>query len=125
MKNKFILLAMVLLVLGSCGKKEKHENGGLQNPKEEQSYKNDTVKLKNIEEDLVLNGAVSFDENNVVRIFPLVSGNVEDVKVSLGDFITKGQALASIRSADVTNYIKDYEVDKANLEIAKKKPAKC
>jgi len=120
MKKIIFLLSILMLFNIACHKKESGEKAGLQNPKEDQSYRTDTVKLKNVTEDLILNGEVSFDENSVVRVFPLVSGNVEDVKVSLGAYVKKGQSLVSIRSADVTNYIKDFEVDKSNLEIAKK-----
>ncbi len=83
-------------------------------------YKTAAVQFANAESELILNGEVSFDESSVVRIFPLVSGNVGAVKTQLGAYVNQGQELAVIKSADVTNYIKDYEVDKANLELAKK-----
>jgi len=65
-------------------------------------------------------GDVSFDENNVVRIFPIVSGTVEEVKVSLGDYVQRGQLLASILSTDVSGFQRDYSVAKENLQAEEK-----
>jgi cobalt-zinc-cadmium efflux system membrane fusion protein len=69
-------------------------------------------------------GEVSFDEDNVVRIFPIVSGSVEEVKVSLGDYVKKGELLASILSTDITVFQRDYNVSKAELEVADKNLAR-
>lgn len=65
-------------------------------------------------------GNVSFDENNVVRIFPIVSGTVEEVKVSLGDYVKQGQLLATILSTDISSFQRDYNVAKENLQVEEK-----
>jgi len=65
-------------------------------------------------------GDVSFDENNVVRIYPIVSGTVERVDVSLGDYVQRGQLLATLLSTDITTFQRDYNVAKADLEVAEK-----
>jgi cobalt-zinc-cadmium efflux system membrane fusion protein len=65
-------------------------------------------------------GEISFDEDNVVRIFPIVSGSVEKVYVSLGDYVNSGQRLATILSTDVIVYQKEYSIAKFNLEVAEK-----
>lgn len=65
-------------------------------------------------------GEVSFDEDNVVRIYPIVSGSVEDVSVSLGDYVKKGQLLATILSTDISVFQRDYNVAKADLEVTDK-----
>lgn len=65
-------------------------------------------------------GEISFDEDNVVRIFPIVSGSVEKVYVSLGDYVKSGQRLATILSTDVIAFQKDYSIAKYNLEVAEK-----
>jgi cobalt-zinc-cadmium efflux system membrane fusion protein len=56
----------------------------------------------------------------VVKVFPLVSGHVADVKVSLGDYVQKGQLLAVLRSSDMANYFNDYKSAQSELAIAKK-----
>jgi cobalt-zinc-cadmium efflux system membrane fusion protein len=65
-------------------------------------------------------GEISFDEDNVVRIFPIVSGSVEKVYVSLGDYVKGGQRLATILSTDVIVFQKEYAIAKYNLEVAEK-----
>src|SRR5471030_2716979 len=65
----------------------------------------DTAKTTSMKDELTLSGEVSSDDNNVVKVFPFSSGQVTDVKVSLGDRVNKGQTLAIMRSADVAgNY---------------------
>lgn len=83
-------------------------------------YKKAKVELISAEEDLQFNGEVTFDQNNVVRVFPIVSGNVEKVNVELGSYVQKGQVLAVIRSNDINNYINDYTVAKTNADLQKK-----
>jgi len=117
--KKLIFLFLGMIIIAACTKKKPHEVDAPHN-KEEAVYKTDTVKMKSMEEELTLNGEVSFDEDSVVRVFPLVSGKVEAVKTSLGVFVQKGQELVIIKSADITNFIKDFEVAKANTEIVKK-----
>lgn len=64
----------------------------------------DTVKTSEITDALKFNGTVDFNTNNVVSIFPLVSGNVQNINVMPGDYVHKGQVLGVIKSAEVANY---------------------
>lgn len=69
---------------------------------------------------LTLTGKVSFNEDKVVRIFPMVSGYITDVNVELGDHVTSGQRLGVIRSAEMAGYGNDLVNAKTNLLIAQK-----
>ncbi len=69
---------------------------------------------------LTLTAKVSFDEEKVARIFPLVSGNITGVNVQLGDHVNKGQSLGIIRSGEMAGYGNDLVTSKTNLLIAKK-----
>jgi cobalt-zinc-cadmium efflux system membrane fusion protein len=80
----------------------------------------DTVRTEYVMSDLKLSGKISFNEDDVVKIFPQVSGHVGDVKVSLGDFVQRGQLLATIRSSDMANYFNEYKSAQAELDISKK-----
>jgi cobalt-zinc-cadmium efflux system membrane fusion protein len=80
----------------------------------------DTAKTTTMKDELNLSGEVSFDDNNVVKVFPFSSGQVLEVKVSLGDKVTKGQTLAVIRSADVAGNYTDLTATDADLSIAKR-----
>jgi len=80
----------------------------------------DTVKSESVMGELKLSGKISFNEDNVVKVFPQVSGHVGDVKVSLGDFVQKGELLATIRSSDMANYFNEYKSAQSELDVAKK-----
>jgi len=64
----------------------------------------DTVKTSEITDALKFNGTVDFNTNNVVSVFPLVSGNVQNISVMPGDYVHQGQVLGVIKSAEVANY---------------------
>lgn len=106
------------LLLSACGQKTDTEQVPTSAADSTSSYLTDSVRRINPESELTLNGSVTFDQDNVVRVFPLVSGNVEKTTVSLGAFVQKGQDLAIIRSGDISNYVNDYQADKADLEVA-------
>lgn len=80
----------------------------------------DTVTTCNVSGELALSGVVSFNENNVVKVYPRSSGQVVEARVSLGDHVTKGQALATIKSADVAGSYSDLESAEADLAVAKR-----
>lgn len=80
----------------------------------------DTIKSETVMGDLKLSGKITFNEDNMVKVFPVVSGHVADVRVSLGDYVHKGQLLAVLRSSDMANYSNDYESAQSELAIAKK-----
>lgn len=80
----------------------------------------DTVRTCSLTDELTLSGEVSFNENNVVKVFPRSSGQVLESKVSAGDHVTRGQALATIKSADVAANYADLSSANADLAIAKR-----
>jgi len=80
----------------------------------------DTATSCNIDNNITLSGEVSFNENNVNKIFPRGSGQVVESKVSLGDKVQAGQVLAVLRSADVAGNYADLSSANADLAIAKR-----
>jgi len=80
----------------------------------------DTAKLSNISTQLLLSGEVGFNENKVVKVFPFSSGQVIEVKVSLGDRVHAGQILAIIKSADIAGTYSDLKSSNSDLAITKR-----
>ncbi|MEO7044893.1 MAG: efflux RND transporter periplasmic adaptor subunit, partial [Ferruginibacter sp.] len=80
----------------------------------------DTVKNEYIQDELSLNGEVSYDDNKVIKIFPNASGQVVSVNVTLGDKVKKGQTLAVIKSADVAGDYADLSTVTTDASIAEK-----
>ncbi len=80
----------------------------------------DTVSNCSIDNTLTLSGQVSFNENSIIKVFPRSSGQVIESKVTLGDKVSKGQVLATIRSADVAGNYADLNSADADIAIAKR-----
>jgi cobalt-zinc-cadmium efflux system membrane fusion protein len=80
----------------------------------------DTVVMKPFLDAVTLNGKVTANENKVIRIFPMVSGKVVQVKVSLGDYVHRGQELATIMSGEIASYQADLVQASSDVNIAKK-----
>lgn len=123
---KYLYLTMVsgsLLVLNACTSKEKKENAKQTvciSDTMQSRIQLDTAQLSNINNELQLTGEVGFDENKVVKVFPFSSGQVIDVKVSLGDRVTAGQVLAVIKSADIAGNYSDLKSSGSDIIIAKR-----
>jgi cobalt-zinc-cadmium efflux system membrane fusion protein len=80
----------------------------------------DTVSNSRVLNTLTLTGKVDFNEDNVIKIYPVISGQVTDIKVMTGDYVKQGQVLAVIKSSDMAGYSNDYITAKSNVDIAKK-----
>src|SRR5882762_11685848 len=84
-----------------------------------------TTKIASENEQLTAVGEVSFAEDNVVRIYPIVSGTVERLFVSLGDYVSKGQPLATLLSMDMSQIQRDYNIAKSNFSVEEKNLARA
>ncbi len=103
-----ILLSGSLIGLASCSSKN------AQNDSPRSAYEIpdsvmktlviDTVKISNIMNSIKFNGVVDFNTDKVANIFPLISGNVQNVKAQLGDYVKAGQILGSVKSSEIANY---------------------
>lgn len=80
----------------------------------------DTVKEASALSQINLTGAIAADENKMVKIYPMVGGVAHDVKVQLGDAVSKGETLAVLKSAEMAAYTKDYISAEADLRSAKR-----
>ena len=80
----------------------------------------DTVKQSPLVDAITLTGSVDFNQDKQVNIYPLVSGNIEDVKVQLGDYVKAGQVLAVVKSSEMAGYSNNLVNAEATLSVAKK-----
>ncbi len=80
----------------------------------------DSVSSSRVVNSITLTGKVTFNEDNVAKIYPLVSGSVSDIKVMLGDYVQQGQTLAMIRSSEMAGYSNDLVTAETNTAVAKK-----
>ena len=79
-----------------------------------------TAETRQLENSITLVGMVDFNQDKQVNIFPLVSGNIQDVKVQLGDYVTEGQTLGLVKSSEMAGYSNNLVVAETNLTATKK-----
>lgn len=80
----------------------------------------DTVKEAGAVSQITLTGSIAPDENKMVKIFPMVSGVVQDVHVQLGDVVQKGQTLAILKSPEIAAFNKDVVSSAADVRSLKR-----
>lgn len=124
-KNLFLLFSMATLGiwLSSCTKEadnQEESKAFMLSDTMMSRITIDTVKTETVRNELTLVGKVVPDENQVIKVFPLVGGNVEEVNVELGDNVSKGQKLATIRSGEVADFERQMIQAQSDLLIAQK-----
>src|SRR5882724_9055359 len=132
MKTIYFIFPVIFLS-ASCGKEKKPVTQEAQSDKTKlvlsesqmEHIKIDTIQQQSLAEQLTAVGEVSFAEDNVVRIYPVVSGTVEKIFVSLGDYVQKGQPLATLLSMDMSQIQRDYNISKSNFSVEEKNLARA
>ncbi|MFM8415558.1 MAG: efflux RND transporter periplasmic adaptor subunit, partial [Planctomycetota bacterium] len=74
-----------------------------------------------IAESATLTGRITLNEDRVAHVFPLVEGRVAEVRVGLGDKVTKGQVMAIIQSREVGQARLELVQDRLALGFARRK----
>lgn len=117
-----IVACAIAIILTGCGEKDKQVDARPGYVVPDSLMKVITIDTALIGEKLSavsLTGMVDFNQEEQVNIFPLVSGNVEEIKVELGDFVKAGQVLAVVRSSEMAGYINSLTDAETNLTVAK------
>ena len=117
----YVAASFFLLLLTSCGEKpvakEERKTFILSDSLLQVAKVTDVV-MANQTDAITLTGKVAFNDDNVAKLYPMVSGNVSGIKVMLGDFVQAGQALAIVRSGEMAGYNNDQISAESNLRIA-------
>jgi cobalt-zinc-cadmium efflux system membrane fusion protein len=74
-----------------------------------------------LQEVTTLTGKITLNEDRVAHIYPLVDGRVDEVNVSLGDTVTKGQPMAVVQSREVGQAMLQLVQDRLQLSFARRK----
>ena len=80
----------------------------------------DTVHIHEVADELTLNGRVTFNQEQVARVFPIFGGTVTEVSAEIGDHVRKGDILAVIRSGEGADYEKQKKEAEQQLIIARR-----
>jgi cobalt-zinc-cadmium efflux system membrane fusion protein len=122
-KLLFVPILVIAIAFASCNNKtdrEEEKKGYVLPDSLLKTIVIDTVKDSRVLNTLTLTGKVDFNEDNVIKIYPVVSGQVSDIRVMAGDYVKKGQELVIIRSSEMAGYSNDFTTAKSNVDIAKK-----
>lgn len=78
------------------------------------------VKLYPVVDEVKLTGKVIPDENNLVKIYPVMGGKVVSVDAEIGDLVSTKKTLAVINSSEARTYQKELLNAKNEVEISRK-----
>jgi cobalt-zinc-cadmium efflux system membrane fusion protein len=84
------------------------------------TLKFDSVRNGELINAITLTGQVDFNQDKQVNIFSLVSGNIQDIKVQLGDYVNAGQGLAIVKSSEMAGYSNNLIVAETNVTATRK-----
>jgi len=84
------------------------------------ALKFDTIQSCKLTNTISLSGKVAFNDDNVAKIYPMVSGVIQNIKVMLGDYVQKGQVLAVIKSSEMAGISNDLVNAETNLRVSQK-----
>lgn len=123
-KIGFALAVLAGVIMSSCShevKKESPELGKfILSDSMQKIIQVEDVSTDDVSGDITLNGEITYDQNSVVRVMPLVSGVAQDVKVNIGDKVSQGQVLATIRSGEAAGLQSDLVAARSNVQLAEK-----
>lgn len=124
----FITLITTVCMISCETSKQKKESSDTANQKK--VCLDDTLKKlistafiqtsKENKEILKLTGSINYDEDKVYKFVPLLSGVVQHVGFSLGDYVSKGQVLLEISSTDLNEMVANLNEAELKLKIAQR-----
>ena len=115
-----LLMAIALTGCQSSATPEDNDEATNQKVNLLATAKLDTARLLPVNNELNLTGKITFNQDKVVKVFPLVGGHIEEVKTDLGDYVKRGQVLAIIRSGDMADLAQQAISAKGQLAVARK-----
>lgn len=120
----YILPIITAILFVSCQKENKNpivKETFVMSDKMFSSTKTAIATSEPLKNQLNFYGSITADNNKLIEIFPLVGGNVIKVNVELGDFVKKGQLLATIKSTEVAGFEQELDDAKNDLIVSKNK----
>lgn len=117
----------ILLVFAGCSQKKTQDQKETANycisPELKSNLQLATVAMQPIEESITLTGEVESNSDKTVPFVSLVDGVVTQTFFSLGDYVKKGQVLASIKSVSLNEMQDDTKTLESQLAVAQRKLA--
>lgn len=122
MLYKSIIFLTSIVLFSSCSEKKKEVETATAFVLSDvmlSSTKTSVATLTPLKNEISFYGKITADNNKLIEVFPIVGGNVTKVYVELGDYVTKGQLLATILSTEVAGFEKDLDDARNDVIVAK------
>ncbi len=78
------------------------------------------AKMLDVKNELKLFGKVTADNDKMAHVYPITGGIVASIDVELGDYVTQGQLLATVRSSEVADFQRQLLDAKSDVALAEK-----
>src|SRR6476620_1601532 len=104
---KHFILSLLFISLFSCKDDKKPEDTKetfVLSNKMLSTTKTEAAKTEFVKNELSFFGKITADNKKMIEVYPIVGGNVTSVNVELGDYVHKGQLLATIRSTEIAGF---------------------
>jgi len=76
-----------------------------------------SIKMRNISSIVKINGRLQVPPENKAEIFAIIGGQVKNIRVFIGDFVKKGQVLATLEHPDYISLQEDFAVEANRLDF--------
>ena len=123
MKHKLIIgIAIVSLSIAGCKNDVENPHTNITFALSDNMLKTTitaVAQTQPVKNELSFYGKIMANNNKMIDVYPLVGGNVIKVNVELGDYVKKGQILATIKSTDIADFEKQSLDAKSDLLVAK------
>lgn len=121
----YAMILTGLLLLAACNNNNQQAEAERQLTAIEKGNVTATEKvvLKNIDDELVLNGDVMCDEALLRKVFVPCTGRVSGLTVEVGDRVSRGQRLATVHSEGAADYRKNLSDAEAEMRMAQREYA--
>lgn len=122
MKKIIPVFLLAALLAASCKNKQKPDDvqkGFVLSDKMLSTTQTAVAALEPLRNELSFYGKITADNNKMIEVFPVVGGNVTKVYVELGDYVKKGQLLATIQSTEVAGFEKDLDDARNDVLVAR------
>ncbi len=126
MKNRIFIPILSVLLVGatmfSCGEKQQEEMAKAFSLSDTMLAKCEffDASHQEVKNDIRLFGKIDVDNNKLAQVFPVVGGSIISINAELGDYVNRGQLLATVRSTEVAEFNKQQLDAQSDVAIAEK-----
>jgi len=129
MKANFLLPLMLLSIclLPGCQSTQKEEQqavgttGFCLNEDFKRHIKIDSIQKRDVSEQIALNGAIQYNQDELAALKSPIQGMVQAVAVNMGDYVEKGQLLVTLKGTSVNDLGKELRELENSKRLAESK----